>query len=266
MEKQTVSNKDFDSNPAAIYAAARNALYKKGKKVEILANFNNKLMYLAEWWKQLYGESEGKENKGIFPASVNFTADLHSMGQYIQEGERILMETVISVKNPDNEVLVPLDPTNADTLNFLANKRDRLYQSHGRARNHVGTRGWWCTQHSHRDSGLKRVLRGTTHVFFRDCLCDKRLYPRGKPLRPTWRGSLQEKHVRFARETRIRGGHEKNQRKVESINSTGCGGITLSQPLFFSVHKRATLTLTLHAHLLDKLVDNIAQVGLTNFL
>jgi glucose-6-phosphate isomerase len=109
--------------PAALYAAARYALYRNGRSIEILANYNEKLIYFSEWWKQLYGESEGKENKGIYPASVNFTADLHSMGQYIQEGERILFETVISVSNPDRHLTIPEDKGNLDQLNYLAGKR-----------------------------------------------------------------------------------------------------------------------------------------------
>jgi glucose-6-phosphate isomerase len=113
----------FEMNIAAQYAAARNALYNKGKKIEIMVNYNPKLHLFAEWWKQLYGESEGKESKGIFPASVDFSSDLHSMGQYIQEGERILFETVLSVENVDNEVLVPADEYDLDKLNFLAGKR-----------------------------------------------------------------------------------------------------------------------------------------------
>ena len=123
MEKATSKNIPFESNPAAIYAATRNALYKTGKQVEILASYNPKLVYLAEWWKQLYGESEGKEGKGIFPASVTFTADLHSMGQYIQEGLRTVFETVVSVKATNYKVVVPHDPDNLDTLNFLSGKR-----------------------------------------------------------------------------------------------------------------------------------------------
>jgi glucose-6-phosphate isomerase len=123
MEKLCTTETSIDKNPAAAYAAARNALYKAGKTVEILASYNPKLVYVSEWWKQLYGESEGKENKGIFPASVTFTADLHSMGQYIQEGLRIIFETVISIANPDNKVTIPNDPANLDTLNFLSGKR-----------------------------------------------------------------------------------------------------------------------------------------------
>jgi glucose-6-phosphate isomerase len=98
-------------------------LYKKGKKIEILANFNPKLHFVSEWWKQLYGESEGKEHKGIFPASVDLTTDLHSMGQWIQEGERSIFETVISVEHPNHELKVPSDKENLDGLNFLAGKR-----------------------------------------------------------------------------------------------------------------------------------------------
>ena len=113
----------FENNIAAQYSAARNALYTSGKKVEIMVNYNPKLHFFAEWWKQLYGESEGKEFKGIFPASVDFSSDLHSMGQYIQEGERILFETVLSVENVNNEVLVPEDNGDLDKLNFLAGKR-----------------------------------------------------------------------------------------------------------------------------------------------
>lgn len=123
MEKSTSAGISFDNNPAAHYAAVRNELYRKGYLIEILVNYNPKLHYFAEWWKQLYGESEGKEGKGVFPASVDFTSDLHSMGQYIQEGERKLFETVISVENPDRELTIPSDQENLDGLNFLAGKR-----------------------------------------------------------------------------------------------------------------------------------------------
>ena len=122
MEKETVPAVPFEKNLAEQYAVVRNELYKKGKKIEILANFNPKLHFLAEWWKQLYGESEGKENKGIFTASVDFTTDLHSMGQWIQEGERTIFETVLSVAQPQNKVLVPSDKEDLDGLNFLTGK------------------------------------------------------------------------------------------------------------------------------------------------
>ena len=123
MEAATAENVPFEKNPAAVYAAARTALYRQGKKIEILASYEPKLLYVAEWWKQLYGESEGKEGKGIFPASVTLTADLHSMGQYIQEGERTLFETVISVEKSQYTVKVEADKENLDGLNFLAGKR-----------------------------------------------------------------------------------------------------------------------------------------------
>ena len=113
----------FEDNPAAQYAAVRNELYKSGKKIEILVNYHPKLHYISEWWKQLYGESEGKDNLGIFPAAVDFTTDLHSMGQWIQEGERTIFETVISVKESNHSVLVPKDEADLDGLNFLAGKR-----------------------------------------------------------------------------------------------------------------------------------------------
>lgn len=123
MEKKCGVDTPFAENPAAQYAAVRNELYKSGKKIEILVNYNPKLHFVSEWWKQLYGESEGKDNVGIFPAAVDFTTDLHSMGQWIQEGERTIFETVISIKESDNTVLVPNDNADLDGLNFLAGKR-----------------------------------------------------------------------------------------------------------------------------------------------
>jgi glucose-6-phosphate isomerase len=113
----------FEENPAAQYAAVRNELHKSGKGIEILVNFHPKMHYVGEWWKQLYGESEGKENKGIFPASVDFTTDLHSMGQWIQEGERIIFETVLSIKETNYTKIFPSTEDNLDGLNFLAGKR-----------------------------------------------------------------------------------------------------------------------------------------------
>jgi glucose-6-phosphate isomerase len=104
------------------YAIARNALYQSGKKIEILVNFTPRLHFLAEWWKQLYGESEGKQHKGIFPASVDFTTDLHSMGQWIQDGERTIFETVVSVGDQQHEVIIPTDEADLDGLNYIAGK------------------------------------------------------------------------------------------------------------------------------------------------
>jgi glucose-6-phosphate isomerase len=123
MAEATGPKVEIRENLAAIYAALRNSLYKKGKNLEILVNYNPKLHYIAEWWKQLYGESEGKEGKGIFPASVDFSTDLHSMGQYIQEGLRNLFETVISVKKSSYRLTIPGDKYDLDGLNFIQNKR-----------------------------------------------------------------------------------------------------------------------------------------------
>jgi glucose-6-phosphate isomerase len=123
MEKMTGAETPFAENISALYAATRNALYAAGKKIEILASFHPRLHYIGEWWKQLYGESEGKEHKGIFPASADFTTDLHSMGQWIQEGERTIFETVISVEKTEYSLTVPYAEDDSDGLNFLAGKR-----------------------------------------------------------------------------------------------------------------------------------------------
>ena len=124
MEKACGKDVPFAENIAAQYAAVRNALYSEaGKKIEIMVNYQPKLHFMSEWWKQLYGESEGKDGKGIFPASCDFTTDLHSMGQWIQEGERTIYETVISVEKPNRTMLFPNDEENLDGLNFLAGKR-----------------------------------------------------------------------------------------------------------------------------------------------
>ena len=123
MEAATGTEVAIEDNLAAQYAIVRNELYKNGKKVEILGSYEPKLLYVAEWWKQLYGESEGKDGLGIFPASVTLTADLHSMGQYIQEGERTLFETIISVAESKYEVKVEAEEANLDGLNFLEGKR-----------------------------------------------------------------------------------------------------------------------------------------------
>ncbi len=123
MEAATGIGVAFEENPCAQYAAVRNALYQEGKKIEILVNFQPKLHFMNEWWKQLYGESEGKDLKGIFPAAVDFSTDLHSMGQWIQEGERTIFETVVSIEEPEHKLLFPSDDENLDGLNFLAGKR-----------------------------------------------------------------------------------------------------------------------------------------------
>lgn len=124
MEKACGKDVAYEENPAAVYAAVRNGLYDQaGKKIEIMVNYQPKLHFISEWWKQLFGESEGKDNKGLFPASCDFTTDLHSMGQWIQQGERSIYETVISVEEPAKKLLFPNDEENLDGLNFLAGKR-----------------------------------------------------------------------------------------------------------------------------------------------
>lgn len=123
MRELVLNNRNMDENPVMLYAAARNALYRMGKTTEIMVSYLPNLYYMTEWWKQLYGESEGKENKGIFPAGVGFTTDLHSMGQYIQDGLRNIFETVISVEKTKHALLIPEDDMNADKLNYLAGRK-----------------------------------------------------------------------------------------------------------------------------------------------
>ena len=113
---------DFEENDALQYAEVRNILLRKGKTIEVLANYEPSLHYVSEWWKQLYGESEGKDQKGIFPASVDLTADLHSMGQFIQDGNRILFETVLNVEEPECEITINKEPVDLDGLNYLAGR------------------------------------------------------------------------------------------------------------------------------------------------
>jgi glucose-6-phosphate isomerase len=123
MQEYLKSETDIFKNPALLYAIVRNILYRKGKTIEIMANYTPNMMYFTEWWKQLFGESEGKDQKGIFPAGVNFTTDLHSMGQYIQDGMRNLFETVVRVEKPKRRLEIPYDKDNLDGLNFLAGER-----------------------------------------------------------------------------------------------------------------------------------------------
>ena len=119
--KRALEN-DFEDNDALKYAALRNILLRKGKAVEVLANYEPAVHFVSEWWKQLYGESEGKDQKGLFPASVDLTTDLHSMGQYIQDGARILFETVLNVETSREEIIIGKEPVDLDGLNYLAGK------------------------------------------------------------------------------------------------------------------------------------------------
>ena len=148
LEAEKELAKKSADNPAIQYAAMRNLLYKEcGKKVEILVNYNPKLTYVAEWWKQLYGESEGKDGMGIFPASVNNTADLHSMGQFIQEGDRVMFETVLHVEKARRSVVIGEDPQNLDQLNYLTGK-------HVEHCNHMAELG---TKLAHIDGGVPQM-------------------------------------------------------------------------------------------------------------
>ncbi len=122
-QMQAATAQPTADNMSMTYAMTRNALYRAGKKIEIMVNYNPKLHYFGEWWKQLYGESEGKDLKGIFPAAVDNTTDLHSMGQWIQQGERTIFETVLSVEKPAHKVVIPVDADNLDGLNYIAGKR-----------------------------------------------------------------------------------------------------------------------------------------------
>ncbi len=123
MEEITRHNKTATANPSLLYAAARNLIMQTGRTTEIMVGFNPRLHYFSEWWKQLFGESEGKDGKGIFPSSVDFTTDLHSLGQYIQEGQRIMFETILSVSNSKKKLIIPKESDDSDQLNYLAGKR-----------------------------------------------------------------------------------------------------------------------------------------------
>ena len=147
-EMMTLCAKNDYSNPAWQYAAMRHELYRQGKKVELLACFEPAFRFMAEWWKQLYGESEGKDGKGLFPASVEFTADLHSMGQYIQEGRRILFETIVRLGASDRQLAVPRDETDGDGLNFLA----------GASMDHIRDRATEGTLLAHSQGGVPNVI------------------------------------------------------------------------------------------------------------
>ncbi len=195
-----------EENPAAQYAIVRNEIYRSGKKIEILGSYEPKLLYIAEWWKQLYGESEGKDGKGIFPASVDLTADLHSMGQYIQEGERTLFETMISVAESKHTVKVEADADNLDGLNFLAGKRISEINKMAEMGVQHGTRRRRRAQHAHRDQQARRAHSRPAALLLRESLRHQRLHARRQPVQPARCGGIQEEHVRPAGQARLRGG------------------------------------------------------------
>ena len=146
--REVYANPSLKENDAYKYAAVRNALYNKGKVVEVLVNYEPSLHYFNEWWKQLYGESEGKDNKGLFPAAVDFTTDLHSMGQYIQEGRRILFETVVNVEKPKYEIKIEKDDDDLDGLNFLS----------GKTMDFVNKQAFQGTLLAHNDGGVPNMV------------------------------------------------------------------------------------------------------------
>ncbi|MFP4521965.1 MAG: glucose-6-phosphate isomerase, partial [Fibrobacterota bacterium] len=144
--EKACSGKGLD-NPANLYAALRNILYRKGKAIELMANYEPSLLYISEWWKQLFGESEGKDKKGIFPASAGFTTDLHSLGQWIQDGKRNIFETVLSIKSPSGKAKILKDPGDLDGLNYLA----------GKSMDHVNKMALEGTCLAHADGGVPNI-------------------------------------------------------------------------------------------------------------
>ena len=152
--REEYANPSLKENDAYKYAAVRNALYNKGKEIEILVNYEPALVYFNEWWKQLYGESEGKDNKGLFPAGVSFTTDLHSMGQYIQEGRRDLFETVINVETPKKKVVIEANDENLDGLNFLA----------GKEMDYVNHKAFEGTLLAHNDGGVPNLVLNVPEI------------------------------------------------------------------------------------------------------
>ncbi|MDX1961331.1 MAG: glucose-6-phosphate isomerase [Leptospiraceae bacterium] len=147
METNVSEESDPKKNLSCYYASVRNLLYKKGKKTEILVNYNPRLIFVTEWWKQLFGESEGKEKKGIFPAGVNFTTDLHSLGQYIQDGERNLFETILKVTRPKTESIIQEFSGDPDGLNYLA----------GKSVSHVNSKAIEATCLAHYEGGVPQI-------------------------------------------------------------------------------------------------------------
>ncbi len=146
--RELYSKDDIECNECYQYAAVRNILHRKGKDIEMLVNYEPELQFLTEWWKQLYGESEGKDKKGIFPAGVSFSTDLHSMGQYIQDGRRSLFETVLYVENSKSDVIVEEDPDNVDGLNFLA----------GKGMDFINKKAFEGTYLAHNDGGVPNLI------------------------------------------------------------------------------------------------------------
>ena len=177
-------------NPAWQYAAARHALYTQGKKVEILVGYEPSFRFFGEWWKQLFGETEGKDGKALFPASVEFTADLHSMGQYIQQGERLMLETVVRFARSRGSVTIPHDPDNVDGLNFLAGKDLSFVAEQAMQGHPAGPRGRRRAQPGGHRPGPGRAERGLADLLLRVRLRPVWLSAGDQSLRPARRGSV----------------------------------------------------------------------------
>ena len=176
IEKLCKSNPTLNGNFVSEYAVVRHILYGMGKTNEIMVNYEPRLVYFSEWWKQLYGESHGKNGKGIFPASVTFSTDLHSMGQYIQDGIRNLFETVISVENSDHELRIPMESEDLDQLNYIRWQAHLRGQPQGRAGHHARPRRRWRAEHPHRHPRDIRLRARSVDLFLRDGLRTERLY------------------------------------------------------------------------------------------
>ena len=142
------SEKNFESNISLLYAAARNILNRRNKEIEIFVNYEPSCISIAEWWKQLYGESEGKEGKGIFPASLSFTTDLHSMGQFVQEGREILFETTLSIENSEDDMEVPFDSNDFDKLNYIS----------GKTLNYINSKAFEGTFMAHNEGNVPGII------------------------------------------------------------------------------------------------------------
>ena len=179
--QKELDNDDVMTNDCYKYAAIRNILYRKGKTMEVMVSYEPAYTMMAEWFKQLYGESEGKDNKGIFPASVIFSTDLHSLGQYIQDGRRTMFETVVLFDKCKKEVTLGTDPTNVDGLNFLSGKTTQRRRR---------------SQRSYQRSRDERNRARLPYLLLRKGLRNFRLYARRKSVQPARRRKLQEEYVR----------------------------------------------------------------------
>ena len=175
----------YESNSALQYAAVRNILHRKGKAVEIVANYEPSLHYVSEWWKQLFGESEGKDRRGIFPAAVDLTTDLHSMGQFIQDGSRVMFETVLNVEESPAEILLQKEEVDTDGMNYLGFRQQECHERHD-----LSPYRRRCTEPDGKDPGTGRILLRTVILFLRVCMRCQRLYSGCQSVQPARCGEL----------------------------------------------------------------------------